>query len=126
VRLSLVAVVKSLSITDTLASVVIELSIDERMAEEITSHSTPRRGYKPGIHHRYPVFRDNVLGQVRSEFSLRESAKVSLRRRKLQGLKRLTEYPDEEPPQLSVIPVHYPNVEVVFAGTDGGALIGDL
>ncbi len=38
----------------------------------------------------------------------------------------LIEYPDEEPPKLSIMPVYAPNPRSLFAGTDGGALIGDI
>lgn len=39
---------------------------------------------------------------------------------------RLIEYPDEQPPKLSIMPVCAPNPRALFAGTDGGALIGDI
>jgi hypothetical protein len=52
---------------------------------------------------------------VRRHLELNESAS-----------ERLIEYLEEEPPKLSIMPVCVPNPRILFAGTDGGALIGDI
>lgn len=52
--------------------------VDSTPDTQCTSYPLARRGYKHEVPHRYPWFRDNLLGHLRSELSLTELASVSL------------------------------------------------